>query len=193
MTTFPQGSPSNPTKDIIIYITGFGPWSRIIDNPSSAISGSLLPAGSTIIRFTGSDGVNYNIHLHPHLEPVRVCYKDVDEFVEKLWEEGGFDYVLHLGLGHNGMYQLETQAHEEGYDYADVDGLDAHGNKGLERRPRVSTLDANNNEALTHPGVKDPEVKKEAEETEVYTTGLDVGYLTRFVEMHAVSICSYCA
>lgn len=99
--------------------------------------------------------------------------------MDKLWEEGKFDYVLHIGLGLNVGYRLETRAHVEGYRWGDVDGLDASGKEGLRRKP-TDQSEGDGSEELTHPE------GREGEKDKVYMTGLDVGYLWRFVEKNAV-------
>lgn len=166
MATSAEPSSSNSTKNITVYLTGFGPFARVQDNPSAGISSSFLPAGSTVITFTAPDGVDYNISIHPHPEALRVCYKDVDKVVDELWETREWDYILHLGAGLSGCYKVETIAHDKGYVKADVDGLDADGNKGRGKA----------------------EVDRVPGSGEVYATGLDVGYLADFARDHAVSL-----
>lgn len=165
-TTDTSRTSSGSIKDITVYLTGFGAFARISDNPSSQISASFLPVGSTTVTTAAPDGVKYNIHLHPHPEPLKVSYKAVDEAVEKIWKYGSWDYILHLGVGLKGPFKLETVAYEKGYKYADVDGVDADGKKGLG---------------------KAEEKEEERGEGEMFATTLDVGYLVDFVKDYVAS------
>lgn len=91
--------------------------------------------GETI---TTPDGYKITIVAHP--EAVRVSYAAVDALVPRLWEEAGWDYVLHVGVGFEGGFQLETRAWVNGYVMKDVDGeapeegggrmKDVHGGEG---------------------------------------------------------------
>jgi len=56
-----------------------------------------------------------------------VAYAAVDALVPRVWEDGfdrgRWDYVLHIGVGLQGPYSVETRACELGYVLKDVDGL----------------------------------------------------------------------
>ena len=55
---------------------------------------------------------------------IPVSYSDVADIVPSL-HQSGFDFIIHLGVGLNGMIRFERQAHSGGYL-----GKDIHGNTG---------------------------------------------------------------
>lgn len=73
------------------------------------------------------DGVHVILQVHPI--PVKVSYSTVAATIASLWTArdedpaAAWDYILHVGVGAEGGYVLETLAHECGYVARDVDGL----------------------------------------------------------------------
>lgn len=126
----PPSQPQPPTKEnkkITVYLTGFGSFARVASNPSWAIVASFLGEngdidGDTKLELTTIPG--YTIVFRPHPEAVRVAYATADALVPELWAVQGveWDYILHIGVGLEGGFQLETQAWEGGYKLKDVDG-----------------------------------------------------------------------
>lgn len=103
-----------------MYLTGFGSFSRITDNPSWAIVNSFLEPAHQTITIPGG----YTITFRAHPDAIKVSYSTVDALVPKLWVQHGegWDYILHLGVGLEGGFELETQCWEAGYKLKDVDG-----------------------------------------------------------------------
>ncbi|KAI5804888.1 hypothetical protein EDC01DRAFT_641192 [Geopyxis carbonaria] len=126
-------APLAEEKTFTVYLTGFGGFQRLDNNPSSLIASYFLSPRPPVC-FTVS-GVSYKIHIVAHPEPITVTYKAVDHVVPVIWKRNDWDYILHLGAGiqENG-YILETVAHEKGYDKTDVDGRipEAEEDEGVE-------------------------------------------------------------
>ncbi|KAF8533021.1 hypothetical protein BDD12DRAFT_867422 [Trichophaea hybrida] len=114
--------PSQSTnKQITIYLTGFGNFSRITDNPSwSIVSSFLKPVHQTVTL----PDCGITILFLPHPTAVKVSYPTVDDLIPQLWasRKEGWEYILHIGVGHEGGFELETQCWEKGYKLKDVDG-----------------------------------------------------------------------
>ncbi|KAL0631273.1 hypothetical protein Q9L58_009872 [Maublancomyces gigas] len=108
--------PSTPKPPITVYVTGFGPFRKVSRNPSWEIVSSFLPS-------TRVSSDLYNIDIVPHPDFVKVAYETVDTLIPTVHAEKTFDYILHVGVGVPGDYEIETVAHEKGYVKADVDGL----------------------------------------------------------------------
>lgn len=126
-------------RPITVYVTGFGvrsphspppekrrrklichqpiqPFRKFTTNPSWEIAASFLPS-------TQISSDIYKINIVPHPEFVRVAYQTVDTLIPQIHAQEKFDYILHIGVGLPGGYEIETVAHEKGYVKADVDGL----------------------------------------------------------------------
>jgi len=115
----PPPPPPKQEKALTVLLTGFGSFARIADNPSWSIVESLLSSAPLVIT---TPSTTYTLRLLPYPSPIKVCYATIDTLVPSLWESGGWDYVLHIGVGHEGGFQLERRAWEEGYVLKDVDG-----------------------------------------------------------------------
>ena len=97
------------------------PFLNIVDNPSSQITNSLLPSTSLILPLSPTKRLK--IIIRPHPVPLRVAYASIKQDVNDIFETQSFDYILHVGVGLNGGYKLETIAWGHGYSRPDVDGL----------------------------------------------------------------------
>ena len=93
----------------------------ITKNPSSEITSSFLP--TTTITFHPTPTLTVAITLQPHAHPVRVAYANVDDAISEIYDTAQFDYILHVGVGLPGGYELEKVAWGTGYNMGDVDGL----------------------------------------------------------------------
>lgn len=109
-------------KPITVYLTGFGPFRKFSENPSWQITSSFLPSASVSTDI-------YDITIIPHPVPIRVAYETIDTLVPSIHAEKKFDYILHIGVGLPGSYEIETVAHEKGYVKGDIDGLVPGGKK----------------------------------------------------------------
>ncbi|KAF8427511.1 hypothetical protein EV426DRAFT_529487 [Tirmania nivea] len=137
MPTIPptNGSSNNPNteaeqhelKHIKVYLTGYGPFRGIAENPSGQIANSLLPETSIYIH--PRPHLTLRITIHPHSTPIRVAYADVDRTVSEIYNTASFDYILHVGVGLAGGFELEKIAYGDGYYMGDVDGLVPGGEK----------------------------------------------------------------
>ncbi|KAA8904958.1 hypothetical protein FN846DRAFT_13110 [Sphaerosporella brunnea] len=122
----PPPPTQQPPKEIKVLLTGYGSFSRIAENPSFGIVASILssPVPVTITTIPG-----YTVTLVPYPVALRVAYTQIDSLIPQLWEEaaaaaeGGWDYVLHLGVGLEGGFKFESRAWERGYRLKDVDGF----------------------------------------------------------------------
>ncbi|CCX32779.1 hypothetical protein FPQ18DRAFT_322109 [Pyronema domesticum] len=110
-------APTNP-KQIHVLITGYGGFSRIAVNPSWGIASTFIIPQTISLP---SDGLEIVITAHP--DELRVSYPLIDALVPELWKDRKWDYILHIGVGLEGGYCLETQTWSEGYKLKDVDGF----------------------------------------------------------------------
>jgi hypothetical protein len=148
-------------KEIKVLLTGYGSFSRIADNPSWGIVSSFLPPTEETLCIPGC-----TITIVAHPEALRVSYSFVDALVPALWEQPqDWDYILHLGVGLEGGFHLETRAWEKGYKLKDVDGLAPDGETGVEMK-------------AVH-GSEDTDAAKG--EGRVLTTALDVPWIVELV------------
>ena len=123
----PPRTAANKRKATVL-LTGFGDFSRITENPSwEIVRGFIEP--QTVVT---ADGHRITIVAHP--EAVRVAYAAVDALVPQLWAARAWDYVLHVGVGFEGGFQLETRAWQDGYVLRDVDGETPGSAHGVEMR-----------------------------------------------------------
>jgi len=128
--------PELETKDDLhVLVTGFGPFRDNAVNPSYLIAQSLpsnLPWPLS------------NIHIHAHPTAIKVSYDTVLSTVPSLLftssksdesnaapvGKPNFDIVVHIGMANpRKWYGLERQAHRDGYDFEDVDGVTRKGDK----------------------------------------------------------------
>ncbi|RPB23970.1 peptidase C15, pyroglutamyl peptidase I-like protein [Terfezia boudieri ATCC MYA-4762] len=131
MPTIPdtKGSSNSPNteaeqhklKHIKVYLTGYGPFPGIAENPSGQMANSLLP--ETCISIHLNSHFTLKITIHPHSTPIRVAYADVERIVSEIYTTESFDYILHVGVGLGGGFELEKIAYGDGYYMGDVDGL----------------------------------------------------------------------
>ena len=119
----PPPPPPKPTKTVerTVLLTGFDGFSRIADNPSWNIVSSFVSPKDQSISFIAGD-TEYKITFVAHPSAVKVAYATVDALIPELWKTGAWDYLLHVGVGLEGGYELETRAWESGYVLKDVDG-----------------------------------------------------------------------
>lgn len=78
---------------------------------------------TTTITFHPTPSLTIRITFQPHAHPVRVTYADVDDTVPTIYDTAQFDYILHVGVGIPGGFELEKIAWGTGYNMGDVDGL----------------------------------------------------------------------
>ncbi|KAF8472569.1 hypothetical protein BDZ91DRAFT_715303 [Kalaharituber pfeilii] len=126
-------------KEVKVYVTGYGSFRGITKNPSFEIIKSFIPESQIYLH--PSESYTIKITLLPHPTAVRVAYADVNSAVRELYNTADFDYILHVGVGLTGGYELEKIAHGDGYMVGDVDGLLPNGGK------------AKDDETLTKEGV----------------------------------------
>lgn len=74
------------------------------------------------------------IDIQAYPEPITVTWDNVynlvpeiyNKYVSKSGQEGqGLPFVIHVGAGFYGIYQVEKRAHRDGYTNRDEDGLEA--------------------------------------------------------------------
>jgi hypothetical protein len=175
--TASKGGQKKP-KEIKVLLTGYGSFSRITDNPSWGIVASFLaPSEETTTTTTKTKTTlsipGHTITIVAHPEALRVSYSFVDALVPVLWEQQDWDYILHLGVGLEGGFQLETRAWEKGYKLKDVDGL----------TPDAAAAAAAEKEAVEMKAVHGSEDKNAAKgEGRVLTTTLDVPWIVGLVK-----------
>ncbi|PSS03693.1 hypothetical protein BD289DRAFT_158247 [Coniella lustricola] len=127
-----MGSIERPQDELIVLVTGFGPFkSDFPRNPSWDIAKSLpsylpiLNAKAPSAVRQASDLPAVRILVHP--EPVRVTYSTVRALIPKLWkpEFSGvprIDIVLHIGMASTRpQYVLESLGHRDNYRILDLD------------------------------------------------------------------------
>lgn len=152
-------SASKNQKAISVYVTGFGPFRNVQVNPSYEIVSRLA---NTTLTFT-TPNATYNVTFIVYPEPVPVIYRTVASTVTQIWDAGGFDYMIHVGQGHNGPYELETCASEFGYRKLDNNGENPENEKGLDTA-----------------SVKGQDLRSGAY-GQLFETGLDVDWIVDFV------------
>nr|AJD23171.1 putative pyroglutamyl peptidase type I [Onygena corvina] len=113
-----------PEEDILVLVTGFGPFKTHPVNPSFLITAHLpqyLPSSSTTC------GRRVRIIAHP--VPLRVAYETVHNDMPPLIEafravHGRAPHlIIHVGMAATRQYYaVETLAHRDGYVVSDVDG-----------------------------------------------------------------------
>ena len=193
--------PAKKNKKITVYLTGFSSFARVVDNPSWAIVASFLGEngdGDTKLELTTIPG--YTVVFRPHPEAVRVAYATADALVPELWAVQGveWDYILHIGVGLEGGFQLETQAWEGGYTLKDVDGCvpvgggcsSGHGDGGekAERKGKgeVGVEEVEGVEVTRVHGSENPAANPG--EGKLLKTTLDVPWIVDFVAT-SVTVC----
>ncbi|KAF8584822.1 peptidase C15, pyroglutamyl peptidase I-like protein [Ramaria rubella] len=122
-----------------VLVTGYGPFSRVPDNPSwravKPLHNALIHTDSAIIHVTtvGPIKVTYpavlslipGLHARPPRLPAPDCLDApiLEPIITPPPE--GYDFVFHLGAGRNGALSLEQLGHKLGYRNPGVDGKKA--------------------------------------------------------------------
>lgn len=117
----------------------------------------------------------HTIDIVPHPDFVKVAYETVDTLIPRIHAEQAFDYILHVGVGLPGGYEVETVAHEKGYIKADVDGLIPGGVRADPEREGGGDT-GKDGVAETDGGV-------------VYRTDLGVGKICAMIEKAGIDVC----
>lgn len=182
-------NPHDGNTPITVYITGFGvrpsvrsphykaaltppqPFRKVTRNPSWEIVSSFLPS-------TRISSPSYAIDIVPHPDFVKVAYETVDTLIPQIHAKQTFDYILHVGVGLPGDYEIETVAHEKGYVKADVDGL-IPGRVQADPEKESDGMGGDTGKdgvAVTDGGV-------------VYRTDLGVGKICAMIEKAGIDVC----
>ncbi|RPA80758.1 hypothetical protein BJ508DRAFT_415228 [Ascobolus immersus RN42] len=121
--TPPLDSPSElPLETITVYLTGFGSFGKITDNPSYNIVSSFVDHPGFLLT-TSTRRIRVIPRAHP--EAVKVSYEGVAKLIPEIYASQDFNYIIHVGVGTPGGYTLEMKAHATGYSNPtrkDVDG-----------------------------------------------------------------------
>jgi len=121
---------STGRKLVDVFVTGFGPFRKITDNPSFKIAQEL----PSELLIGGDNGIEIKIVHHP--KPVHVAFQTVLDLIPKLYDQYSSrvhpyptrseahepPFIIHIGAGHSGEYAAEERAHRDGYSHIDVDG-----------------------------------------------------------------------
>ncbi|KAF8338488.1 putative pyroglutamyl peptidase type I [Amanita rubescens] len=130
--TIDTSSPSAVSDEILVLVTGYGPFDTNPVNASFLIASSL-PSTITFppaANPTPATAPSRNISVHVHPSPIPVSYSVVRETVPAIIKDfthshaGRYpDIIIHMGIAsYREYYSVETQAHRDLYLLADIDG-----------------------------------------------------------------------
>jgi len=125
-------SPSAVSDEILVLVTGYGPFDANPVNASFLIASSLPStiAFPPAANPTPATAPSRSISVHVHPSPIPVSYSVVRETVPTILKDfthshaGRYpDIIIHMGIAPSReYYSVETQAHRDLYLLADIDG-----------------------------------------------------------------------